>query len=372
MTFQPVQRRRTREVSIGPLTIGGQNPIWVQSMCSTHTEDVEATLAQCRQLEAAGCEIVRVTVPRAAALAAVGQIRRRIGMPLVCDVHFDFRLALACLEQPCEKIRINPGNIGGRERFLAVVRKARETGKAMRIGVNAGSLERDLLDKYGWPCAAALVESALRYIELAEAEGYDRIVVSLKSSDVPTVVEAYRRFADACDYPTHLGVTEAGTAPEGLIKSAAGLGSLLLDGIGDTLRVSLLTADKTDEVRAGFDILQATRRRVVRPEVIACPTCGRLEVDLERIVSEVKRRISGLTLPVRISILGCVVNGPGEAKEADIGLAAGRGKGVIFRKGQPVRTVPEEQLVDALMEELARWQQEQQGQRLAQPAGTQA
>ena len=354
-----VTRHKTREVCVGDKVIGGQNPIWVQSMTSTHTEDVEATVRQIHQLEAAGCELVRITVPRPAALAKVREIRQRIAIPLICDIHFDYRMALGCIEEGCDKIRINPGNIGGPERFREVVRRARDRGVPMRLGVNAGSLEKDLIEKYGWPCPEAMVESALRYIELAEAEGYDQMVVSLKSSHVPTAVRAYELFAAQCDYPTHIGITEAGAPPYGVTKSAAGLGAMLLRGIGDTIRVSLLTEDKAEEVRAAFDILQATGRRVHKPEVIACPTCGRLEIDLQRIVAEVERRMQGRTLPVKISILGCVVNGPGEAREADLGIAAGRGKGVIFRNGQIVRHVREEEMVDALLEELDRWEQQQ-------------
>src|SRR5262245_10614346 len=280
-----IERHKTREVRVGQLTIGGANPIRVQSMTSTHTEDIEGTLAQCRILEEAGCELIRVTVPRNEALGNVTTIRRKIGVPLICDIHFDYKMALGCLDQECDKIRINPGNIGGRDRYLQVIRKARDRGIATRIGVNAGSLERDLVEKYSWPCPEAMVESALRYIQLAEAEGYRELVVSLKSSHVPTVVKAYRLFAEQCDYPTHIGVTEAGAAPYGITKSAAGLGAILLAGIGDTIRVSLLVEDKAEEVRAAFDILQATTRRVRKPEVIACPTCGRLEIDLQKVVS---------------------------------------------------------------------------------------
>lgn len=354
-----VERRRTREVRVGDRVIGGSNPIWVQSMTSTHTEDVEGTLAQCRILEEAGCELIRVTVPRAEALENVTTIRRAIGVPLICDIHFDYRMALGCLDQECDKIRINPGNIGGRERYLQVVRKARDRGIAMRIGVNAGSLERDLVEKYGWPCPEAMVESALRYIEMAEAEGYRQIVVSLKSSHVPTVVKAYRLFSQQSDYPTHVGVTEAGAVPYGITKSAVGLGAILLDGIGDTIRVSLLTADKGDEVRAAFDMLQATTRRVRAPEVIACPTCGRLEIDLQQVVGEVQERLKGRKKPLKVSILGCVVNGPGEAREADIGIAAGRGKGVIFKRGEVVRTVDEKDMVQALMDEIDKFDAEE-------------
>jgi len=352
------RRHKTREVRVGDKVVGGDNPIWVQSMTTTDTHDVEATVAQIHRLEEAGCELVRVTVPKPEDAAVLTAIKRRIHIPLICDIHFDYRMALAALDHPVDKIRINPGNIGGYERFRQVVRKCRDKGVAMRIGVNAGSLEKDLLDKYGYPCPPALVESVLRYIEIAEAEGFRDIIVSLKSSDVPTVVETYRLYAQQCDYPTHIGVTEAGKPPYAVVKSACGLAPLLLDGIGDTIRVSLL-GDPVPEVQAAFDILQATGRRVRKPELIACPTCGRLEIDLEKIVAELEQRLAGRKTPVKISVLGCVVNGPGEAREADIGIAAGRGKGMIFRRGRMVRTVSEAEMVDALLEELDRWEQEE-------------
>lgn len=354
-------RHKTREVRIGNVVIGGNNPIVVQSMTTTDTHDVEATVRQIHALEEAGCELVRVTVPKPEDAGALTEIRRRIGIPLICDIHFDYRMALAALDHPVDKIRINPGNIGGPERFRQVVRKAKDRGIPMRIGVNAGSLEKDLVEKYGFPCPPAMVESALRYIELAEAEGYHDIVVSLKSSDVLVAVDAYRLYARLADYPTHIGITEAGKPPYAVTKSAAGLAPILLDGIGDTIRVSLL-GDPVPEVAAAFDILQATQRRVRRPELIACPTCGRLAIDLEKIIAELEARLDGRRLPVKISVLGCVVNGPGEAREADIGIAAGNGQGMIFRNGEMIRRVPEAQIVDALMEELARWEAEHAGQ----------
>ena len=371
-------RRPTREVAVGERVLGGQHPIAVQSMTNTSTWDVEATVGQIRSLSAAGCEIVRVTVPKAADLQALPAIKERIGMPLVCDIHFDYRMALGCLDAvtslgrpACDKIRINPGNLGGRERFCEVVRKAHQRGIPMRIGVNSGSLEKDLLAKYGFPTPEALVESALRSIETAEELGYSQIVVSIKSSHVPTAVESYRLFAERCDYPTHLGITEAGPPPYGAIKSAAGLGTLLLQGIGDTIRVSLLTSRKEDEIDTAFDILQATGRRVRKPEVIACPTCGRLEIDLQRIVAEVEARLKREQLPpLRISILGCIVNGVGEAREADLGIAAGRGKGVIFRRGTIVRHVQEQEMVDALLEEARNWQSDLPAEQA--PLGTSA
>ncbi len=362
MDQREFRRHKTREVRVGDKVVGGDNPIWVQSMTTTDTHDVEATVAQIHRLEEAGCELVRVTVPKPEDAAVLTEIKRRIHIPLICDIHFDYRMALAALDHPVDKIRINPGNIGGYERFRQVVRKCRDKGVAMRIGVNAGSLERDLLDKYGYPCPPAMVESALRYIEIAEAEGFRDIIVSLKSSDVPTVVETYRLYAQQCDYPTHIGVTEAGKPPYAVVKSACGLAPLLLDGIGDTIRVSLL-GDPVPEVQAAFDILQATGRRVRKPELIACPTCGRLEIDLEKIVAELEQRLAGRKTPVKISVLGCVVNGPGEAREADIGIAAGRGKGMIFRRGQMIRTVSEAEMVDALLEEIDRWEQEELARR---------
>ncbi len=348
-------RHRTREVVVGGRAFGGDNPIWVQSMTTTDTFDVAGTVKQIHALEEAGCEAVRVTVPKPEDAGALSEIRKQITIPLICDIHFDYKMALAALDHPVDKIRINPGNIGSHDRFRQVVRKAKDKGIPMRIGVNAGSLERDLCEKYEFPCPPAMVESALRYIEIAESEGYDQIIVSLKSSDVLVAVEAYRLFAKLADYPTHIGITEAGKPPYAVTKSAAGLSPILLDGIGDTIRISLL-GDPVPEIAAAFDILQATQRRVRRPEIIACPTCGRLAIDLEDIIAKLEARLEGRRLPVKISVLGCVVNGPGEAREADIGIAAGNGKGMIFRNGEIVRRVDEADIVDALMEEVAHWE----------------
>jgi (E)-4-hydroxy-3-methylbut-2-enyl-diphosphate synthase len=354
----PFKRHRTREVRVGDVAVGGDNPIWVQSMTTTDTHDVEATVREILHMEEAGCELVRVTVPKASDAAVLSQIKRRIHRPLICDIHFDYKMALAALDHPIDKIRINPGNIGGIDRFRAVLRKCKGRGIAMRIGVNAGSLEREFAMKYGFPCPPAMVDSALRYIEIAESEGYRDIIVSLKSSDVMTAVEAYRLYAKQCDYPTHIGITEAGQPPYAIVKSAAGLAPLLIDGIGDTIRVSLL-ADKAVEIQAAFDILQATGRRVRKPELIACPTCGRLEIDLNKIMDELHRRMGGRQTPVKVSVLGCVVNGPGEAREADLGIAAGKGKGVIFKRGEIIRHVLEHEMVDALIEEIDRWEAEE-------------
>src|SRR5438132_8028587 len=351
-------RHKTREVRVGPLAIGGSNPVWVQSMTTTDTFDVEGTVKQIHALEEAGCELVRVTVPKPEDAGALSEIKKQINLPLICDIHFDYKMALAALDHPVDKIRINPGNIGGYDRYRQVIRKCKDKGVPMRIGVNAGSLERELVEKHGYPCPSAMVESALRYIEIAEAEGYHDLIVSLKSSDVVTAVEAYRLYAKYADYPTHIGITEAGKAPYAVTKSACGLGPILLDGIGDTIRISLL-GDPVPEIQAGFDILQATQRRVRKPELIACPTCGRLEIDLEGIIAQLEERLAGRKTPIKVSVLGCIVNGPGEAREADLGIAAGKGKGVIFKRGEIIRHVQESEMVDALMEEIEIWEKEE-------------
>jgi (E)-4-hydroxy-3-methylbut-2-enyl-diphosphate synthase len=351
-------RHKTREVKVGNLIVGGDNPIWVQSMTTPDTHDLEATVNQIHRLEEAGCEIVRVTVPKPQDAAVLGEIKKRIRLPLICDIHFDYKMALAALDHPVDKIRINPGNIGGMDRFRQVLRKAKDKGVPMRIGVNAGSLEREFAMKYGFPCPPAMVDSALRYIEIAESEGYHDMIVSLKSSDVIMAVEAYRLYAKQANYPTHIGITEAGKAPYAVTKSACGMSPILLDGIGDTIRISLL-GDPVPEIAAAFDILQATQRRVRKPELIACPTCGRLEIDLEGIIAQLEMRLAGRKTPVKVSVLGCVVNGPGEAREADLGIAAGKGKGVIFKRGEIIRHVLESEMVDALLEEIDKWELEE-------------
>src|SRR5947208_8569053 len=352
------QRHKTREVRVGDKVIGGDNPIWVQSMTTPDTYDIEATVAEILRLEEAGCEIVRVTVPKAQDAAVLGEIKRRIHVPLICDIHFDYKMALAAIDPPVDKIRINPGNIGGYDRYRQVIRKAKQRGLPMRIGVNAGSLERELVEKHGFPCPPAMLESALRYLEIAESEGYHDIIVSLKSSDVLTAVEAYRLYAKQANYPTHIGITEAGQPPYAVTKSACGLAPILLDGIGDTIRVSLL-GDPVPEIAAAFDILQATQRRVRKPELIACPTCGRLAIDLEQVIADLEKRLVGRRTAVKVSVLGCIVNGPGEAREADLGIAAGKGKGVIFKRGEIVRHVLESEMVDALLEEVEIWEKEE-------------
>src|SRR5438067_41393 len=327
-------------------------------MTTPDTSQVEAVVAQIHRLEEAGCELVRVTVPKPEDAAVLSEIKKQTRLPLICDIHFDYKMALMALEHPIDKIRINPGNIGGYDRYRQVIRKAKDKGIPMRIGVNAGSLEREMAMKYGFPCPPAMVDSALRYIEIAESEGYHDLIVSLKSSDVLMAVEAYRLYAKQANYPTHIGITEAGKPPYAVTKSACGLAPVLLDGIGDTIRISLL-GDPVPEIAAAFDILQATQRRVRKPDLIACPTCGRLEIDLEAIIAEMEKRLEGKTTPVKVSILGCIVNGPGEAREADLGIAAGKGKGVIFKRGEIVRHVLEHEMVDALMEEIDKWEREE-------------
>src|SRR5437667_1688301 len=354
-------RHKTREVAVGNVIVGGDNPIWVQSMTTPDTHMLDETVAQIHRREEAGCELVRGTVPKPQDAAVLGEIRRRIGLPLICDIHFDYKMALAALDHPIDKLRINPGNLGGMDRFRLVLKKAKNKGVPMRIGVNAGSLEREFAMKYGYPCPPAMVDSALRYIEIAESEGYHDMIISLKSSDVLTAVEAYRMYAKQANYPTHIGITEAGKAPYAVTKSACGLSPILLDGIGDTIRISLL-GDPVPEVAAAFDILQATQRRVRKPELIACPTCGRLEIDLNKIMDELQQRLAGRKTPVKVSVLGCIVNGPGEAREADLGIAAGKGKGVIFKRGEIVRHVLEKDMVEALMEEIAIWEKEEAAQ----------
>jgi (E)-4-hydroxy-3-methylbut-2-enyl-diphosphate synthase len=354
-----VPRRKTREVRLGPWTIGGDHPIRVQSMCSTRTEDVAATTAQIRRLEEAGCEIVRVAVPNSEAAAALPAVKKACRIPLVADIHFNYRLALKAIAAGVDKVRLNPGNIGSEARIREVVKAAKDAGIPIRIGVNSGSVEKDLLEKYGYPTPEALCESALRHVKILEDLEFRAILVAIKSTDTASAVRANRLFAAQNDIPLHLGITEAGLPPYGVVKSGVGLGPLLLDGIGDTIRISLAT-DPVEEIAAAFDILKASGRRVTSPELIACPTCGRIEIDLEKLVAEVERRLAGETVPVKISVLGCVVNGPGEAREADIGVAGGRGAGAIYRRGQLVRRVKEEDLLPALLEEVEKFKAERE------------
>lgn len=341
----------SKQIHVGAVAVGGGAPVSIQSMCSTPTADVNATVAQIHRLEAAGCEIIRVAVPDMDAAAAVGEIRRRISIPLVADIHFDYKLALKCLDSGIDKIRINPGNIGGREKVRAVASGCAERGVPIRIGVNGGSLEKDLLHKYGGVTAQALVESAMGHVALLNECGFDDICISVKCSRVAVNMEAYRLLRKKTDYPLHLGVTEAGTPTMGVLKSAIGIGGLLCQGIGDTLRVSL-TADPVEEITAAKNILAAAGIRRSGPDLISCPTCGRTAYDMIPIAREVERRLQGCTKPITVAVMGCVVNGPGEASAADVGIAGGRGEGLVFRKGEILYKVPQERLVDALMDEI--------------------
>lgn len=337
----------SRQISVGGVQIGGGAPVSIQSMCNTRTEDVAATVEQIRRLEEAGCEIVRVAVPDMAAAHALGAIRERIGIPLVADIHFDYRLALEAAAAGVDKIRINPGNIGDPARVRAVANSCKGKNIPIRIGVNGGSLEKPILHKYGGVTAEALVESAFGHIELLHQCGFDDICISLKSSSVPVTMAAYRLMAERSDYPLHLGVTEAGTTEMGTLKSAVGIGGLLAIGVGDTMRVSL-SADPVEEVYAAKKILKAVGLRRDEPELISCPTCGRTSIDLIGLANQVERRLREVDKPITVAVMGCVVNGPGEASAADVGLAGGRGEGVLFRKGEIVRKVPEDRLVDEL------------------------
>ena len=345
-----------RIVNVGTVPVGGEHPVSIQSMTNTDTRDVGATVAQIRRLEAAGCEIIRVAVPDMEAAEAVSAIKKQIHIPLVCDIHFDYRLALECMKNGADKIRINPGNIGSKERVQQVVELAKSTQTPIRIGVNGGSLERELLQKYGGPTADALVESALRHVEILDGLNFTDVIVSIKVSDVPTMLAAYRKFDRLTDIPTHIGVTEAGTLRGGLVKSAVGIGALLAEGIGNTMRVSL-TADPVEEIRAAKDILRVLGLRKQGPELVSCPTCGRTQIDLIPIANEVERRLAKVEKNIKVAVMGCAVNGPGEAREADIGIAGGNGEGLIFRHGKILRKVPEAELIDALMQEIEKLEQ---------------
>ena len=341
----------TRQILVGGVPVGGGAPVTIQSMCNTKTDDVEATVAQILQLEEAGCEIVRVAIPDQAAADAVGAIKERIHIPLVADIHFNYRYALRCAEQGIDAIRINPGNIGGEEKVKAVAQACAARHIPIRIGVNGGSLEKNLRAKYGGVTAEALMESALGHAALLEKHGFYDICFSVKSSDVPTTMAAYRLLHERSEYPLHLGVTEAGTPSMGLVKSAMGIGGLLCMGIGDTIRVTL-TADPVEEIYAAKKILKAAGVRKGGVNLIACPTCGRTRIDLIPMAEEVERRLSGCTKDITVAVMGCAVNGPGEASAADIGIAGGNGEGLLFRRGEILYKVPQERLVDALMEEI--------------------
>jgi len=346
-----IERRTTRQIRVRHVPVGGGAPISVQSMTKTDTRDVPATLAQIKDLADAGCEIIRVSVPDRESAAAIGEIRRSSPIPVIADCHFDHRLALEALRQGVDCIRINPGNIGARDRVAAVIREAKAREVPIRIGVNAGSLERDIHERFGGATPEALVESALRHITFFESEGFDQIKISLKSSNVGVTIDAYRLIAERTDYPLHLGLTEAGGPFSAPIKSAVTMGILLSEGIGDTIRVSI-TGDPLIEVRAGFEILRAVgiRRRGV--EVISCPTCARCRIDLFGLAQRIENAVAAMTVPLRVAVMGCVVNGPGEARDADVGIAGGAGKGVIFRKGEIVRSVKQGDLVHALLDEI--------------------
>ena len=338
-------------MNIGGVVIGGGAPVAIQSMCNTATEDVAATVAQILRLEQAGCQIIRVAVPTMEAAAAIGAIKKAIHIPLVADIHFDYRVALRCAAEGVDKIRINPGNIGSHERVRAVAETCREHRIPIRIGVNGGSLEKPLLAKYGGVTAQALVDSAMGHVRLLNDCGFDDICISVKCSRVPVNMAAYRMLHEQTDYPLHLGVTEAGTPEMGVLKSAIGIGGLLCMGVGDTLRVSL-TADPVEEVIAAKRILQAAGIRRSGPDLIACPTCGRTKYDMIPIAREVERRLKDCAKPITVAVMGCVVNGPGEASGADVGIAGGKGEGLLFAKGKILRKVPQEQLVDALFQEI--------------------
>lgn len=354
-----MERNNTKTVLIGGTAIGGQSPVRIQSMTNTDTRNAEATAAQIHALEAAGCEIVRCAVPDMQAAEALHTIKQRIHIPLVADIHFDHRLALAAIKSGVDKLRINPGNIGSEEKIKEVVAAAKDSGVPIRIGVNAGSLEKDLLAKYGKPSAKALVESAERHIAILEKLGFSDTVVSMKASGVPVTVEACRLFSSKHDYPLHLGVTEAGLFRSSAVKSALGIGTLLMDGIGDTIRVSV-TGDPVSEIGIARDILIASDRTEGHsyPEIVACPTCGRTRINLEKIASEIDQRLGGKELSLKIAVMGCIVNGPGEGREADIGVAGGDGKGVLFKKGEIFKTVPEDEIVDALVYEAEKMKNE--------------
>jgi len=347
------ERRRTRQIHVGGIPIGGDAPIAVQSMTNTDTRDVHGTVHQIDRLAEAGCEIVRLAIPDEEAVNAFGRIRSAVRTPLIADIHFDHRLALGVLGAGADGLRINPGNIGSQKAVEKVVHAARERGAPIRIGVNAGSLHRDILAQYGGPTPEAMVESAMAHIRFLESMDFDLMKISLKSSNVKNTIRAYERLSERVDYPLHLGVTEAGTLIAGTVKSALGIGFLLAEGIGDTFRVSL-TRDPVEEVRVAYEILRSLDLRSRGPEIISCPTCGRCEIDLFSLVEKVEQALSGMTASPKIAIMGCVVNGPGEAREADVGIAGGREQGILFKKGKVVKKIPEGQLAEVLIREA--WQ----------------
>lgn len=346
-----IQRKKTRQIAIGNVKIGGGAPISVQSMTNTKTTDTKATVAQIKALEAAGCDIVRLAVPDMAAAENIANIKKQVDVPLVADIHFDYRLAFKAIEQGIDALRINPGNIGDEARVKAVVEAAKMKRIPIRIGVNAGSLDKKLLVKYGKVTAEALVESAMEHVHILEKLDFHDIKISLKAHDVPLTLDAYRLMSETVDYPLHLGITEAGTVNTGIIKSAVGIGALLAEGIGDTFRISL-TGDPVNEVKVANEILKALGLKEYGPTLISCPTCGRCNIDLPSIAAQVEKRLENVKKPVKVAVMGCVVNGPGEARDADIGIAGGKGEGLVFRKGEIIGKVPEDELIDALFAEL--------------------
>ena len=349
-----ILREQTREVAIGNRKIGGKNPILIQSMTNTKTEDVKATVEQIHRLEKAGCEIIRCTVPTLEAAEAIKEIKKQISIPLVADIHFDYRMAIAAMENGADKIRINPGNIGSRERLQAVVETAKARNIPIRVGVNSGSLEKDLVEKYHGVTAEGIVESALDKVHMIEDMDYQNLVISIKSSDVLMCVKAHELLADKTPYPLHVGITEAGTITSGNIESAIGLGLILNQGIGNTIRVSL-TGDPVEEIKSAKLILRTLQLRKGGVEVVSCPTCGRTQINLIKLANQVETMVEDYPLDIKVAVMGCVVNGPGEAKEADLGIAGGIGEGLLIKHGEIVRKVPENQLLDALREELEHW-----------------
>lgn len=346
-----IRRKKTRKIRAGSVYIGGDSPVTVQSMTNTDTRDIAATVEQIRKLEEAGCDIVRVAVPDNEAAQAIRQIKKAIGIPLVADIHFDYRLALASIENGADKIRLNPGNIGGADRVKKVVEMAKPRGIPIRIGVNSGSLEKEILAKYGGVTPGGMVESALGHARILEELDFHDIAISLKASSVPMTIEAYRLISEKTDYPLHIGVTEAGTVFSGTVKSAAALGCLLAEGIGDTIRISL-TGDPEEEVRVGIELLKALGLRESGIEFISCPTCGRTKIDLIKIANEVEKRLEGSRKHIKVAVMGCAVNGPGEAREADIGIAGGSGEALLFKKGEIIRKIPQDRIVDELLAEI--------------------
>ncbi|MEG6585922.1 flavodoxin-dependent (E)-4-hydroxy-3-methylbut-2-enyl-diphosphate synthase [Dendrosporobacter sp. 1207_IL3150] len=348
-----MKRKKTCPIYIGAVRIGGNAPVSIQSMTNTKTDDIDATVKQINKLSDAGCDLVRLAVPDMAAARAFEKIKENVTIPLIADIHFDYRLAIAAMESGADALRINPGNIGNSDHVAAVVKEAKRRRLPIRIGVNAGSLDKTLLAKYGHPTPEAMVQSAMNHIAILEKLGFYDIKVSLKAHDVPLTLKAYQLMSDTVDYPLHLGITEAGTVKSGVIKSAVGIGALLAQGIGDTIRVSL-TGDPVEEIKVANEILKSLGLREYGPTLVSCPTCGRCSIDLAAIAQQVEDRLANLKKPIKVAVMGCVVNGPGEAREADIGIAGGKKEGLVFRKGEIIRKVPENQLIQALFTEIDR------------------